>query len=151
MASGSIWRRSDRPKNHWQLLDPVPSALEQPVKTSGLEPAQHLGVVPFCLTVAPGMSNRSEADLGAEVLDILHEGVACELRTVVGDDPVRDPEATNNRAEEFDHGLGRHLPHWFHFRPLCELVDCNVQVLKSPDSAGEGAEDIEPPDRKGPG
>ena len=48
------------------------------------------------------MSNRSEADLGAKVLDVLHEGAARELRAVVGDDPVRDPEAANNRPEELD-------------------------------------------------
>ena len=38
-----------------------------------------------------------------------------------------------------------------HFRPLCELVDGDVQVLKAPDSSGKRAEDIEPPDRKWPG
>ena len=43
-------------------------------------------------------------------------------------------------------GLGARHP-----RPLCELVDCNVQVLKAPDSSGKGAEDVEPPDRKWPG
>ena len=48
------------------------------------------------------MSNRSEADLGAKVLDVLHEGAARELRVVVGDDPVRDPEMANNRPEELD-------------------------------------------------
>ena len=48
------------------------------------------------------MSNRSEADLGAKILDILHEGVARKLRTVVGDYPVGDPEAANNRPEELD-------------------------------------------------
>src|SRR4051812_5828966 len=123
----------------------------QPVESPSLESMQHFSICPLRLTVAPGVSNRSEADLGAKILDVLHEGVACELRTVVGDDPVRDPEAANNRPEEFDRGLGRHLPHWFYFRPLCELVDCDVQVLKAPDNSGEGAEDIEPPDRKGPG
>src|SRR3954470_24231873 len=100
MSSGSIWRRSDRTKNHRQLLDPVPSALEQLVKTSGLEPAQHLGIGPFRLTVAPGVSNISEADLGAEILGVLHEGVAYELCTVVGDDSVGDPETANNQPEE---------------------------------------------------
>ena len=97
------------------------------------------------------MSNRSEADLGAKVLDVLHEGAARELRAVVGDDPVRDPETANNRPEELDCRLCCHLPHWLHFRPLCELVDCDVQVLKAPDSSGKGAEDVEPPDRKWPG
>ena len=36
------------------------------------------------------MSNRSETDLGAKVLDVLHEGATCELCAIVGDDPVRD-------------------------------------------------------------
>src|SRR3954462_5464881 len=102
MASGSIWCRSDRPKSHRQLLDPVSSALVQPVESSSLEPVQHFGIGPFRLTVAPGMSYRSEADLGAEILDVLHEGAARELRTVVGDDPVGDPEVANNRPEELD-------------------------------------------------
>ena len=48
------------------------------------------------------MSNRSEADLGAKVLDVLHEGATYELCAVVGDDPVRDPETVNNRPEEPD-------------------------------------------------
>ena len=48
------------------------------------------------------MSNRSEVDLGAKVLDVLHEGAARESRAGVGDDPVRDPETANNRPEEPD-------------------------------------------------
>ena len=68
----------------------------QPVESSGLEPAQHFSVRPLCLTVASRVSNRSEADLGAKVLDVLYEGAARELGVVVGDDPVRDPETANN-------------------------------------------------------
>ena len=64
----------------------------QPVESSGLEPAQHFSVCPLRLTVASRMSNRSEADLGAKILDVLHEGAARKLRAVVGDDPVRDSE-----------------------------------------------------------
>ena len=96
LASGSIWRRPDRPKNHRQLLNPVLSALVQPVESPGLEPAQHFRICPLRLTVASRMSNRSEADLSAKVLDVLHEGAARELRTIVGDDLVRDPETANN-------------------------------------------------------
>ena len=44
-----------------------------------------------------------------------------------------------------------HLPHCFHLRQLCELVDCNVQVLKAPDITGERAQYVEPPDREWPG
>ena len=102
LASGSIWRRPDRPKNHRQLLDPVSSALVQPVESSGLEAPWHFSICALRLTVASRMSNRSEADLGAKILDVLHEGAARELRAVVGDDPVRDPETANNRPEELD-------------------------------------------------
>ena len=86
--SGSIWHRSDRPKNHRQLLNPVLSALAQPVESPGLEPAQHFSIRPLGLTVASRVSNGSETDLATEVLHILHEGVACELRAVVGDNPI---------------------------------------------------------------
>jgi hypothetical protein len=48
------------------------------------------------------MSNRSETYLGAKVFDILHEGVARELGTVVGDDPVRNTKVTNNSLEKLD-------------------------------------------------
>ena len=48
------------------------------------------------------MSKRSEADLGAKILDVLHEGAARELRAIVGDDPVGNPEMENNRPEELD-------------------------------------------------
>ena len=117
----------------------MPSTLVQLVKGLRSQASQHFSIRPLCLAVAPGVCHGSKTDLAAEVLNILHEGVACELRAVVGDDPVRDPETANNRPEEFDRGLRRHLPRWFHFWPLCELVDCNVQVLKAPDSAGERA------------
>src|SRR6187399_2020846 len=151
LSGGSIWCRPDRPKSHRQLLYPVSSALAQPIEGSCLEPAQHFSIGPLRLTIAPRVSNRSETDLGAKVLDVLHEGATSELCAVVGDDPVRDSETANNRPEEPDRRLCCHLSHWFHFWPLCELVDCNVQVLKAPDSTGERAEDIEPPDREGPG
>ena len=91
-----MWRRPDRPKNHRQLLDPISSALAQPVESSGLEPAQHFSIRPLHLTIASRMSNRSEADLGAKILNVLHEGAARELCAIVGDDPVRDSEAANN-------------------------------------------------------
>ena len=35
------------------------------------------------------VSNGSETDFAAEVLGILHEGAACKLGVVVGDNPVR--------------------------------------------------------------
>ena len=82
--------------NHRQLLDPVLSVLAQPVESPGLEPAQHFSIRPLRLTVTSRMSNINEANLGAKIMDVLHEGAARELRAVVGDDPVRDPETANN-------------------------------------------------------
>ena len=68
----------------------------QPVESSGLEPMQHFSICPLRLTVASRVSNRSEADLGANILELVHEGAARELCAIVGDDPVRDSETTNN-------------------------------------------------------
>ena len=74
----------------------------QLVKSSGLEPAQHFSICPLCLTVASRMSNRSDADLGAEVLNVLHKGVACELRAVVGDNPIGYTKTAHQSFEELD-------------------------------------------------
>ena len=95
--------------------------------------------------------HRGVAYLRSKVSTICFEEIASELRTIVGDDPVRDPETANNRPKELDGWLCCHLPHCFHLWPLCELADRNVQVLKAPDSTGEGAQYVEPPDRKWPG
>ena len=91
------------------------------------------------------MSNGSETDLVAEVFNISHEGVACVLRAVVGDNPIGYTKTAHQSFEELDGSLCCDLPHFFHFWPLYELVDCNVQVLKAPDSAGERAQYVEPP------
>ena len=59
----------------------------------------------FALSAWPllrGCATGSETDLAAEVFDVLHEGVACELRAIVGDDSVWHTEAANWPLEEFD-------------------------------------------------
>jgi hypothetical protein len=78
------------------------AALVQSVKSSYFETTQHFSICPFCLTVFSRVSNRSEADLGAKILDVLHEGVAHELCAVVGDDPIWYPETSNYSLEELD-------------------------------------------------
>ena len=54
------------------------------------------------LAVAPWVCHGSETDPAAEVLDVLHEGVACELRAVVGDDSVRNTKMADQPLEELD-------------------------------------------------
>ena len=46
------------------------------------------------------VSNGSETDFAAEVLNILHEGAACELCAVVGDDPVGYTKTAYQSLEE---------------------------------------------------
>jgi hypothetical protein len=41
------------------------------------------------------MCNRSKTDFAAEVLDVLHEGAARELRAVVGDDSIWHTKMVN--------------------------------------------------------
>src|SRR3954470_18532079 len=53
-----------------------------------LKPRKHFSICPLRLAVAPWMCHGSKTDLAAEVSDVLHEGVACELRAVVGDDSI---------------------------------------------------------------
>ena len=74
----------------------------QPVKSLRSQASQHFSICPLSLAIAPWVSNGSKIDLAAEVLDVLHEGAAHKLCTIVGDYPVRDPEAANNRPEELD-------------------------------------------------
>jgi hypothetical protein len=63
---------------------------------------QNFSICPFCLTIAPRVGNRSKTDLGAKILDILHEGMTRELCAVVGDDPVRNTKTANYSLEELD-------------------------------------------------
>jgi hypothetical protein len=48
------------------------------------------------------VSNRGKTNFAAKVLDILHEGATCELRAVVGDDPVGHTETANYPFEKLD-------------------------------------------------
>ena len=95
-------RRSDRPKNRWQLINPAPSTLVQLFKGLRSQASQHFSICPLCLAVAPWMCHGSKTDLAAEVLDVLHEGVACELHAVVGDDSVWHTKTADQSFEELD-------------------------------------------------
>ena len=76
--------------------------LVQLVESSGPETTQHFSICPFRLAVTPRVSNRGKANLAAKVLDVLHEGATGELRTVVGDDPIRHTKTAHDPPEELD-------------------------------------------------
>ena len=83
-------------------------------------------------------------------MNLLHEGATRELGAVFGDDLCSNPEGAHKSFQELDSRLSSHLSHGIYFWPLCKLVDGNGQEYKAPDSLGERAEDIEPPDQKWP-
>ena len=82
MARFGVDHHSDRPKNHRQLINRAPSTLVQPIESLCPQASEYFSIRPLHLAVAPWVRHGSETDLAAEVLGVLHEGVACELRAV---------------------------------------------------------------------
>ena len=74
----------------------------QPVKSPSLEASQHLYVCPLSMALTPGVSHRSKTNLAAEVLNVLHEGVARELRAIVGGDSIWHTKMADQSLEELD-------------------------------------------------
>ena len=80
----------------------MPSTLVYLVKGLRSQASQHFSICPLCLAVAPWMCHRSKTYLAAEVSDVLHEGVACELRAIVSDDSVWHTKISDQSFEELD-------------------------------------------------
>ena len=74
----------------------------RPVKSLCPRASQYFSICPLRLAVTPWVRHGSETDLAAEVLDVLHEGVACELRAVVGDDSVWHTKTADQSLEKLD-------------------------------------------------
>ena len=59
----------------------------------------------FALSAWPllrGVCHASKTDLAAKVLDVLHEGVACELCAIVGDDSIWHTKTVDQSLEKLD-------------------------------------------------
>ena len=84
----------------------------------GFEPLQYLSIGVLNLPIAPRMSDEGEVELDAEVLVVVSEQGTCELSTIVGDDPVRDTEATGDTADKLERRVLGHLDDWNRLRPL---------------------------------
>ena len=76
--------------------------------------------------------HRSVADLRSKVSTICLEEIASELRAIVGDDAIRDPEPAHETLDELDRRSDRDGADSFHLRPFGELVDGNVEVAIAP-------------------
>lgn len=58
----------------------------------------------FDLDVTPGVCHRSVSYLRSKVSTICFEEIAGELRTIVGDDVIRDPKLIHEALDELDCG-----------------------------------------------
>ena len=112
---------------------PTPVAgLQLLLEGPGLETPQDLSVGAFGLTIALGVGHRSVADLRSKVSTVGFEEVTSKLRAIICDDAVGDPEAAHEALDELDSRAGRDGTDGFHFRPLGELVDSNVEIAVAP-------------------
>ena len=118
---------------------PLPQAFGFLLEGPGFEAFQDLCVGMFGLAVTPGVCHRSVAYLRSKVSTIHFEEIAGELRTIVGDDAVRDPKPANEAFDELDRGAGWDGADGFHLCPLGELVDGDVEVAVAPRRSREWA------------
>jgi hypothetical protein len=125
--------------------------LFQAVVGARLESPKDLCVFPLHLAVAPGMSHRREAELGADALAILLEKLTCKLGPVVRNDTAWDPKSTDNRLKESNNSTLGDVDHKGGLWPLGELVDGDEEVPVPADGPGEWSQDIHPPYGEWPG
>ena len=83
-------------------MNPAPSTLVRSTKGLCPQASQYFSICPLRLAVALWVRHGSEIDLAAEVLGVLHEGAACKLRAVIGDDPVGYTKTAHQSFEELD-------------------------------------------------
>ena len=118
--------------------------LFQAVIGACLESPEDLCICPLNLVVAPGMSHRRKAELGADALAILLEESTCKLGPVVRNDTAWDPESADDRLEEGNSSTLGDADNRGVLRPLCELVHGNEEESIPTDGPREWSQDIHP-------
>jgi hypothetical protein len=112
--------------------------LFQAVIGACLESLEDFCICPLHLVVAPWMSHRCKAELGADVLAILLEDLTCKLGPVVRNDTAWDPNSIDDRLEESDSNTLGDIDHRCGLWPLCELVDGDEEEPVPADGPGNG-------------
>jgi hypothetical protein len=118
--------------------------LFQAVIGACLEPPEDFCIFPLSLVVAPRVSHRREAEMGADTLAILLEEPTCKLGPVVRNDMAWDPKSIDNRPDESNSSTLGDIDHRGGLWPLCELVDGDEEETVPADSPGEWSHDIHP-------
>lgn len=130
----------DGPQYGLEIIVPAPAAsLQLFLEGPGIEAPQDLRVSMFGLAIAPRVGHRSVADLRSKVSTVGFEEVASKLRTVIYDDAAGDPDAAHEALDELDGRAGWDGTDGFHFRPLDELVDGDIEVTVAPRRPRESA------------
>jgi hypothetical protein len=125
--------------------------LFQAVIGACLESPEDLCICPLILAIAPGMSHRCKAELGADALAILLEESTCKLGPIVRNDTACDPESTDEQLEEGNNNTLGDANHRGGLRPLRELVDGDEEESVPADGPGEWSQDIYRPYGEWPG
>ena len=67
------------------------------------------------------------------------------MRTIVGDDAIRHPKPAHEALDELDYRTSWDGADSFHFHPLGELVNGDVEVAIAPWRPGKRAQNVQPP------
>jgi hypothetical protein len=118
--------------------------LFQAVIGARLESPEDLCICPLNLAVAPGMSHKGKAELGADALTTLLEEPTRKLGPVVRNDTTWDPESADDRLEEGNNSTLGDANHRGGLRPLRELVDGDEEEPVPANGLGEWSQDIHP-------
>jgi hypothetical protein len=129
----------------WKLVNPLGIMLLQVVIGVCPEALEDFSIGSLDLSITLWMSNRRIAYLDAMILTVSLKCAAGELGPVVSDDPIQDPEPTDDGLYKLYYGLLVDLDHRGCFRPLGELVNGDVQIPESSDGPRERTQDIQPP------
>ena len=142
---------ADGPQYGLELVVLAPAAsLRLLLEGPSLEAPQDHCVSMFGLAIAPGVGHRSVANLFSKVSTVGFKEVPSKLRVVICDDAVGDPEAAHEALDELDGRASWDGTDGFHFRPLGELVDGDIEVSVAPSRPRERSQDVQPPDHKRP-
>jgi hypothetical protein len=115
-----------------------------------LETLEDFSIGSLDLSITLWMSNGRITDLDAKIFTVSLKCTAGELGSVVGDDPIRYPEPTDNGLYKLECGILVDLDHRGYFCPIGELVNGDVQIPESSDGPGQQTQDVQPPHNKRP-
>jgi hypothetical protein len=104
----------------------------QPVRDPWFESLQDHAIGAFDLPIHPGVRFSSPIHADMVIIVEIKKLFASELRAVVGDDGVYDPEAMDNISKEEHRLLRFNLRNWPSLNPLLEFVDGEQQVGEAP-------------------